>query len=43
MELNYSSVSQLIQEAIKNKVTISSLVLNQQAQQLELSQQELYK
>ena len=43
MELNYSSVSQLIQEAIKNKVTISSLVLNQQAQQMELSQQELYK
>lgn len=43
MELNYSSVSQLIQEAIKNKVTISSLVLNQQAQQMELSQQEHYK
>lgn len=43
MELNYSSVSQLIQEATKNKVTISSLVLNQQAQQMELSQQELYK
>ncbi|MCI7628645.1 MAG: L-serine ammonia-lyase, iron-sulfur-dependent, subunit alpha, partial [Blautia glucerasea] len=43
MELNYSSVSQLIQEATKKKVTISSLVLNQQAQQMELSQQELYK
>lgn len=43
MELNYYSVKDLLQEAAIHNCRLSSLVLTQQAEQMELSEDEIYK
>lgn len=42
MELNYFSIAELLQTAVDNHCKLSSLVLKQQAQQMELSEEAVY-
>lgn len=43
MHLNYSSVASLLEAAAENNCPVSSLVLAQQAEQLETTQDEVYR
>lgn len=43
MELNYFSVAELLQAAREENCRLSTLVLSQQAEQMELSQEEVYE
>lgn len=43
MELNYFSIEDLLKEASRQNCRLSGLVLKQQAEQLELSEEEIYE
>lgn len=43
MYFNYDSVAALVKEAINQHCTLSSLILKQQAQQMELSEKEIFQ
>ena len=43
MDLNYHSIESLLKAAKENNCRLSALVLEQQAEQMELPKQEIYK
>lgn len=43
MELNYNSIADLLQEAAAHKCRLSQLVLTQQAEQMEMAEEEVYE
>ena len=43
MDLNYHSMESLLEAAKENNCRLSALVLEQQAEQMELPKQEIYK
>lgn len=43
MDLNYNSLSDLLSAADQNDGRLSTLVLSQQAEQMELSEAEIYE
>lgn len=43
MELNYHSIEALLNAAKENNCRLSQLVLTQQAEQMELPEQEIYE
>ena len=43
MDLNYHSMESLLEAAKENSCRLSALVLEQQAEQMELPKQEIYK
>lgn len=43
MDLNYHSIESLLKAAKENNCRLSALVLEQQAEQMELPKQEIYE